>query len=170
VSLSASGTLFLIREATTDDRPWLIQALDQALGSPTQVSRGRMIHLDAHPAFVAEIGGERLGFITYLLDGDECEISGLASFRENQGVGTALIEAALGAAGRAGCRRACLVTTNDNTRSIRFYQRRGFRIAAVRVGRIDDYRASLKPEIALTGNDGIPIRDEIELEVRLPSS
>ena len=68
---------------------------------------------------------------------------------------------------KAGCRRLWLVTTNDNTHALRFYQRRGFRIAAVHTGAIDEYRGTLKPEIGLTGNDGIPIRDEIELELAL---
>jgi hypothetical protein len=48
----------------------------------------------------------------------------------------------------------------------RFYQRRGFRLAALRAGAVDEARKRLKPRISSVGGFGIPIRDEIELEVR----
>jgi hypothetical protein len=83
-----------------------------------------------------------------------------------QGVGTALIEAVKVAAIEAGCRRLWLMTTNDNLHALGFYQRRGFRLVAVYPGAVDAARL-LKPEIPLLGNDGIPIRDEIELEIAL---
>ena len=47
-----------------------------------------------------------------------------------------------------------------------FYQKRGFRLVAVHPGAVNESR-KLKPEIPLIGNDGIPIRDEIELEIVL---
>ena len=52
-----------------------------------------------------------------------------------------------------------------NLETIRFYQRRGFSLAGVRVGAIDEYRRTLKPEIPTLGNDEIPIRDEFEFEM-----
>jgi hypothetical protein len=57
-----------------------------------------------------------------------------------------------------------LVTTNDNLDALRFYQRRGLRLVAVHAGAVDEARR-LKPEIARVGEYGIPIRDEIELEL-----
>ena len=54
----------------------------------------------------------------------------------------------------------------DDPEVPRFYQRYGMRIAAVRVGAIDRARR-FKPEIPVTGNDGIPLRDEIELDLEL---
>ncbi len=59
-----------------------------------------------------------------------------------------------------------LITTNDNTPALRFYQRRGFRLVALRPGAIDAARR-LKPGIPAVGLDGIPLRDEIELEQAL---
>jgi len=85
------------------------------------------------------------------------------SARPGRGVGTALIVAAEEVAQRAGCRRLWLITTNDNTHALRFYQKRGFVLAALHRNAVAASRAR-KPEIPLTGNDGIPIRDEIELE------
>ena len=55
------------------------------------------------------------------------------------------------------------MTTNDNLAALRFYQRAGFRLLELRPGAVDEARAVLKPSIPETGNDGIPLRDEIDL-------
>ena len=57
-----------------------------------------------------------------------------------------------------------LTTTNDNVDALRFYQRRGFRLVALRPGAVDDARARHKPAIPGTGAHGIPLRDELDLE------
>jgi RimJ/RimL family protein N-acetyltransferase len=106
--------------------------------------------------------------LTYHIDGDACEIVTIDSLVPNAGIGTALIEAVRRAAQRAGCRRLWLITTNDNTVALRFYQKRGFVLAALYPNAVARSR-QVKPEIPLTGNDGIPIRDEIELEMTLSS-
>ena len=67
------------------------------------------------------------------------------------------------AARAAGCKRFFLTTTNDNLRALRFYQKRGLTIAAIRCNVLEAYR-KLKPEIPMVGSEDIPIRDEIELE------
>jgi len=59
------------------------------------------------------------------------------------------------------------MTTNDNLRALGFYQRRGFRLASLRPGAVDEARRTLKPEIPEIGDDGIPIRDELDLEMDL---
>jgi len=61
-----------------------------------------------------------------------------------------------------------VVAEDTGAVGLRFYQRRGFRLARIRPGAVDEARRTLKPEIASTGNYGIPIRDEIELEQPLP--
>ena len=63
----------------------------------------------------------------------------------------------------AGCRRIYLTTTNDNARAIRFYQRQGWRFAALHKGIVDRVR-KLAPDLPLLGHDGIRIRYEIEFE------
>jgi len=96
----------------------------------------------------------------------ECEIVTLDSVTECRGIGTSLIVAVRKVAFRAGCKRVWLITTNDNVKTIRFYQRRGFVLVAVHRNAIDESR-KLKPEIPRFGIDGIPIRDEIEMELIL---
>jgi len=68
---------------------------------------------------------------------------------------------------RAGCRRVWLVTTNDNVDALAFYQRRGFRLAALHRAAVTEARETLKPEIPEVARNGIPIRDELELELEL---
>ena len=67
-------------------------------------------------------------------------------------------------AGEAG--RRWLVTANDNTAAVRCYQRRGFRLVALRPNAVDQARR-LKPSIPLYGDDGVPILDELDLELSL---
>jgi len=99
--------------------------------------------------------------------GGSCEILTLHAARRWAGVGTLLVAEAARLAAEMGCSR-WVVTTNDNVDALRFYQRRGFRLVAVRCGAVDDSRRTLKPSIPLAGDYGIPLRDEIELAQPLP--
>jgi GNAT superfamily N-acetyltransferase len=125
---------------------------------------GRIEHPLDHPALVAERDGTLAGVLTYVLDGDDCEVLTLHAAERWGGTGTALIEAVERLAADAGCARLWLITTNDNVDALRFYQRRGFRLAALHRGAVDDSRARLKPEIPRIGEHGIELRDELELE------
>jgi GNAT superfamily N-acetyltransferase len=119
-----------------------------------------------HPGFVCVEDGRVTGLITYRLEGGECEISALVSYGENRGVGTALLEKVREVATAEGCRRLFLITTNDNARAIRFYQKRGMELVAVRLGELERSRI-LKPQIPPTGIDGIPLLHELEFAYRL---
>ncbi len=114
------------------------------------------------PALIAERDGEVAGLLTYHRDGDALEIVSLNAFTPGGGVGSALIEAARELAPA----RLWVVTTNDNLDALRFYQRRGFRMVAVAPDAVTAARA-IKPSIPLIGEYGIPLRDEITLEIRL---
>jgi ribosomal protein S18 acetylase RimI-like enzyme len=130
------------------------------------VTRGKVHRADLLPGFVVLLNGELKGLITFDLGGDECEIVTLNSLEENQGIGSMLVDEVRRAALRAGCARLWLVTTNDNLKAIRFYQRRGFELVAVHRRAVEASRR-LKSGIPVEGIDGIPIRDEIELEMIL---
>ena len=90
----------------------------------------------------------------------------LDSTTGNRGVGTALLGAVAKFAKEQGVWRLCLVTTNDNIRAIRFYQKRGWNLCGFYRDAVTAAR-KLKPQIPATGEDGIPIRHEIEFELRL---
>jgi hypothetical protein len=95
--------------------------------------------------------------------GQGCEVITLSSCLESRGVGAALLGAFVERARDAGCERAFLTTTNDNLRAIGFYQKRGWRLVAVHRGAMDRARLE-QPSIPEVGLNGIPLRDELELE------
>jgi hypothetical protein len=155
-----------IRPLSDDDRQWLRQFMIDAWGSDKVVSRGK-VH-DAHmlPGFVAFKDGELAGVVTYNITGDQCEIVTLDSIKENIGAGMENIRAVSEVASSKGCKRLWLITTNDNIHAIRYYQKRGFTIAAIHCNALEESR-KLKPQIPLIGNEGIPLRDEIEFEMMI---
>jgi ribosomal protein S18 acetylase RimI-like enzyme len=150
-----------IRAFTDADRPWAERLLGDGFGGRLQVRLGAVIDPLACPGLVAEREGERAGIVTYEAEGDDVEVVYIEVTTEHAGIGTGLLDAVTA---RTGARRLWLVTTNDNLDALRFYQRRGFRIARVRPGAVDEARKTLKPSIPEVGNFGIPIRDEIVLE------
>jgi DNA-3-methyladenine glycosylase I len=158
--------LYEIRPFRAEDRAWARRMLAERWHSPRIVTRGRIHKADELPGFVAETADALVGLVTYRFESGQCEVVSLDSLVERQGIGTALIAAVQRAAREAGCARLWLITTNDNLRALRFYQKRGFTLAALHRNALDVSRR-LKPEIPLTGDDGIPLRDEIELELPL---
>ena len=129
--------------------------------------RGALVDALDHPAVLAWSEGELRGVATYVVDGEECELLTLHATTRLSGVGSALLAAVQEIAADRGCRLLWVVTTNDNVEALRFYQRRGFRLTQVRPGAVDSSRAQLKPEIPTAGEHGIPLRDELELELEL---
>lgn len=149
-----------VRASTEADRRWIRRQLTEEWGSHTIVLRGELLDATELPGLVA---GDREGVVHFRdLDDGTCEIVTLEAFRTGRGIGTVLVETLAAQAMARGCRALLVVTTNDNLDALRFYQSRGFRLLALRPGAVDEAR-KLRPEIAPTGNYGLPIRDEIEL-------
>ena len=155
-----------IRVLSTRDRGWVRNLLTQRWTSPLVVTRGRVHLADSLPGFVAEDATGPVGLATYRLEVDQCEVVTLDSLAEGRGIGTALLSAVQAVARAAGCHRLWLVTTNDNLHALGFYQRRGLALAVLHRDALKVSR-KLKPEIPLLGANKIPLRDELELEVRL---
>lgn len=128
------------------------------------VIRGEIVDMTAVEG-IAAMGGEGIvGLITYRIYNKVCEITSLDSLREGQGVGTALLEQVIAIAKERDYRSLSVTTTNDNINAIRFYQKRGFDLVKLHYDSIKQARM-LKPEIPLAGQNGIPIRHELEFEL-----
>lgn len=155
-----------LRAATVADRERIARALVESWGSATVVAHGANYDAASLPALLAERGGELVGLLTYQLDAGGLEIVTLDAFDRGSGVGTALLAAAAEVGRDAEVQRVWLITTNDNLDALRFYQRRGMRLAALAPGAVDAAR-ELKPEIPLTGEYGIELHDELTLELEL---
>ncbi len=172
-------SMFEIRPLERADREWVAHFLDERWGTTTIVSRGKMRYGHLLEGLIAERqdeaatdsednerSPERIGLLTIEYDARECEILTLDSLVESMGIGSALLNALEERAREAGLQRLWLVTTNDNLAALKFWQKRGYELVAVHRNAIAAARR-IKPQIPITGLNGIPIRDEIELEKRL---
>ena len=151
-----------IRPIDEGDRPMLAWLVAELWGSEIVAVHGTSLRPAELDGFIAERSGRVVGLLTYQVDDGTLEIVTLNAIDRRAGIGTMLIEAAVGQARRSGCREVWLTTTNDNVDALRFYQRRGFRLAQLRPGAVDRSRQR-KPEIPWVGDYGIPLRDEIDL-------
>jgi GNAT superfamily N-acetyltransferase len=166
VPSATAATPITVRGATPADHRWIGDFLE-ANDAVRVARRGELLTPLDHPMLVAEVAGAPAGLLTYVIRGDDCEILTLHAVSRWRGAGTALLAAIRAIARDAGCRAIWLVTTNDNVDAVRFYQRRGFHLRALRAGAVDKARRDLKPEIPETGDHGIALRDELELELDL---
>ena len=155
-----------LRRLTPNDLPHLRQFWIEHWGGEEMIAHGNIYRPEQLDGFVVEDGEEWIGLITFVIKGEECEVTSLDSLREGQGIGSLLIEKAVEEARLNNCERLFLITTNDNLHALGFYQKRGFALVAVYRGAVNQSR-KIKPSIPLVGNDGIPLRDEIELEMKL---
>ncbi len=186
-----SEETFTLRPLQREDREWVAHFLDEHWGSTQMVTRGRILYGHLLPGFVAErpkppeegeeqieeidedateenpiVTMEKVGLLTYNVEEKECEIISLDSNVREIGIGTALVEELIDAAKESKIERIWLITTNDNLPALKFWQKRGFSLNKVHQNAIEQARR-LKPQIPITGIEGIPIRDEIELEMVL---
>jgi GNAT superfamily N-acetyltransferase len=157
---------FEIREIVPEHRDWAEALIRDHWGATEVVTRGRIHDTSVLPGFVAVMEDEPVGLATYNIDGDQCELVSLDSLLEGIGIGSALVSAVAARAREETCRRLWLITTNDNLDAVYFYQKRGFHLVAVHRDALEVTRR-LKPSLPLFGIDGIPLRDEIEMELML---
>lgn len=154
-----------IRPVDSDDGDWIAQFITERWGAEFVAAHYEVYHCRDLPGFVATEGEKKVGLLTYKIVAGDCEVVSLDSLQPCVGIGTGLIDAVKGAAYESGCKRLWLVTTNDNMNALRFYQKRGFAMVKINRNAIE-FARNLKP-VPLTGADGIPLRDEIELEMML---
>ncbi len=135
----------------------------EAWHAESVVAHDEVMYPARHRGFVAVRDGEIVGHVSYRGDGDRCEIVSIEAQPKRAGIGSSLMEAAIAAARDEGYKLVWLTTTNDNLDALRFYQRRGFRISAIRPGAVDHARETLKPELPVVGSYGIKMSDELDL-------
>ena len=155
-----------MRPVDEGDRPMLAWLVTELWGSEVVAVHGASLRPAELAGFIAERSGRVAGLLTYQVIGDMLEIVTLNAIDRRAGIGTMLIEAAVDQARQSGCREVWLTTTNDNIDALRFYQRRGFRLAELRPGAVDQSRQR-KPQIPRVGDYGIPLHDEIDLTRRV---
>jgi GNAT superfamily N-acetyltransferase len=112
-----------IRPLDDGDRAWAAEIISNEWGLPIVSISGP--HDPAELAgFVAIHADERLGLITYRTTNEDCEVVTLNSLRPGGGTGTALLRAVKQLADGRGI-RLWLITTDENSDAMRFYENRG---------------------------------------------
>jgi len=154
------------RAIVDGDCEWIRSVFNEHWASSIMVTRGTVHQADQLPGFIAYQGKRKVGLITYIIRNSGCEIVSLNSLETGRGIGSLLVKKTLEFAASRHCNRVWLITTNDNSGALIFFQKSGFKLVAVHRNAISQSR-SLKPAIPETGHHGIPIRDEIELEIML---
>lgn len=156
-----------VRDFAPEDRAWAARLLSDYGGGIPQMARlGEILDPLEHEGIVAERDGRPIGLLTVSESDRGLEVLTLHTEEQGIGAGSRLLETALRVAVASGSKRLWLITTNDNLRAVRWYLRRGMRVASVHAGAADADRASIKPEMPERNPDNqIPIRDYIELEL-----
>jgi ribosomal protein S18 acetylase RimI-like enzyme len=153
----------LIVEIDNSYRETVRQLLSNSWGSDFMVTKGQIHHYDDLDGYLAIDNNKIVGVLTFIKCNEEVELISLDSFKENTGVGTALLNKIIDFAKQNSIKRLWLITTNDNLNALRFYQKRNWSLTALYRNAVTEAR-KIKPTISITGYYDIPLRHEIELE------
>ena len=153
-------------EIKNSDREEIATFVERYWHSKKVVSGGRAFFPHEEEGFLERRNGEIVGLLTYHIENDAVEILTLNSTLAGEGIGSSLMLNAIDRARERDCRKIWLTTTNDLLRAIGFYQRLGFRMVAINIGAVDEAR-KIKPEIPRSGERGVPIHDEIVMELAI---
>ena len=153
-------------EIRDGDREEVGAFIEQHWQSRVVMSSGIAYYPHQEHGFLERHGGQIVGLLTYHVDERGMEVLTLNSTVEGLGIGSSLMLSAIDRAREMGCKRIWLTTTNDRLRIVDFYQRLGFRLTEVRLGVVDEAR-KIKPQIPTAGERGIPIRDELVMELEI---
>jgi ribosomal protein S18 acetylase RimI-like enzyme len=156
----------IYKKISAEDRNWVKEFVKSHWGSEKIIVHNTIYFPNKIDGFIAEYNFEKIGLITYHILRKNCEIITHNSIKENQGIGTRLVNLVIDKAKSKGCKKIRLITTNDNLKAISFYQRLGFQLFNVYPGAVEESR-KLKPEIPLIGDNGLPIKDELEFILKL---
>ena len=157
---------FKISLISDKDKRLISNFISDSWGSSLRVSRGNILDTTNLPGFICKKNDQIIGLVTYHIENNDCEIVTLNSVVQNKGLGTKLLNKVIEMAKDNNCKRIWLITTNDNTNAIRFYQKREFEWVGFYKDAIIESRR-LKPEIPEYGDDNIPIKHEIEFEYKI---
>jgi len=150
----------------TDNENKAVSEIIKGWGSDILVSRGKIHRAEDLDGILVYDNEKIAGLGLYTIDNHDCEIVLLETFVHNKGIGSQLMESIKEIARAKNCNRIWVITSNDNIDAIKFYQRKGFNISNIYINAIEESR-KMKPEIPHIGNYGIPIRDEIEFEMKI---
>lgn len=153
-----------ITPITLENRSVINEFLMKHWYSTDMVVCGEKIDMTRSDGLAVFSHGEITALLTYRIKPDHtCEIISLNSLIENRGTATKLLQKVFDIARTYSCKTVTVMTTNDNLKTIGFYQKRGFDMTRLHYNSVEKSR-KIKPEIPLIGDYGIPLRHELEFE------
>lgn len=161
-----------ITNITNNLRPIYDNYVKDEWAGPMVATRGKLYDTRILPTIVATSdNGKPWGFLSYNIQGDSLEIVTLFCIVKSVGAGTALMDRAAEIAKENSCNKMWLITTNDNTNAIKFFQKYGMTMSALHANAFENITRKLKqfPQNEtgepILGNDNIRILHEIEFEI-----
>jgi GNAT superfamily N-acetyltransferase len=129
---------------------------EHADDSPAQIDA----YIDLGEVLVVRSNQQIAGHLQLIADSTQWEIKSLAVIERErgQGIGTALVRAALNRACALGARRVVVATATADIDNLRFYQRLGFRMDRVERDAFNTERGYHSLQV-----HGIPVRDRVWL-------
>jgi ribosomal protein S18 acetylase RimI-like enzyme len=151
----------LVREASPEDRRSAFDLLAREFAGRHLISDEEAAAAGDLSLLVAETDGGVTGALAWRAVEDGLHIVAMATdpMWQRSGVGGHLLAEAEILARQRSWNRVIVTTTNDNIAALYFYQRRGYRMTAI--------RPRERPEGPTAGFAGIPIRDEVLLSKTL---
>jgi GNAT superfamily N-acetyltransferase len=130
-------------------------------GEQEQLTFDRRFMVARLPAYVAQVGNDANGFISFAELNDAILIVALGILPQHQGfgIGRGLVERVELEARRLGKKKLLVSTSNDDLPALAFYQSVGFQIFEVKPNAIAEKHGKI-----LKGIGGLPVRDELRLQ------
>lgn len=136
-------------------REQYLQFFQQQWRNPTIAIRGKVINLLNCQGMVACHHQTILGMVTWAIIHNRFEILSLDSLHPNQGIGSHLLAS-------AEVSPLPVIIPSNNLNALAFYQKRGYQLTQVFPDAVAKAR-DIKPSIPFISDNGLPIRDELEL-------
>lgn len=154
----------IFRPTEENDRSWMRGFMRKWWGSESVVVWKTKYKPAEKDVYIALLNGEEVGLVILRYDAALNEIINLTVSDTHPQVGRQLILSAVENAKKHNSERIIVMTTNDITNTLRFYQNIRFRLQELRVDIVKESR-KMKPQISMVDNRHISIQDEIELEM-----
>lgn len=156
----------IFRQTDSNDSKLIKELMEKHWGGEPLVIRGEKYYPSSLDGILVLKNQQIIGFLFYEVRNKVCEIIVFEVFDKFKGTGTKMLDQLKEIAKSRDCEKLYLMTTNDSLDALRFYQRRGFYICGIHIDSVKGSR-KIKPSISETGDYGIPLRDEIDLEFNL---